>query len=137
MLDYKVSEETATSALNGFFECYEVDPKEEAISDDQRIAIDAAIAKVTKAIRLGKVTIEGMIITQTLSKAPSEVTTVVYGEMTAKAKVEMGKKSQDDHYGRIYCLLGSLSGLGERAIMGLKGSDLSTAESIGIIFLLL
>jgi len=47
----------------------------------------------------------------------------------------MAGKQADDHYGKAYALMGSLSSLGEDAIKQLKSVDLSLAEVLGLIFL--
>ena len=129
-MKYVLSEESAAEQIDLFMEYYEVDLEDipEALAD----GVAAAKAKVEKAIRKGRVEIrdgEGLEIMQKINGGKSEV---VYGELTGKAKIAMGDKTD---YGKIYALLGALAGIGETAIQKLRGADLSTAECIGMLFL--
>ncbi len=45
-------------------------------------------------------------------------------------------KNHDDQYGRIFSLLGGLSGKGIEVFMKMKGRDLTLAECLGSLFLI-
>jgi hypothetical protein len=138
-MDYKLSEESATAEFNRFMEYYEIDVSgaSEGAPDDFVEMIEPAVNRIIKAIRLGRLEIgdDGCTLVQTLRNPPGEATTITYGEVSGKAKVAMKGKDINDHFGRMYSMLGSMSGLGESAIMGLKSVDLSLAESLGVLFL--
>lgn len=128
MADFILSEESAAEQLELFMDYYDVDMND--IPTAQRDAVDIACRKVSKAIRRGKIEIrntDGLQVVQMVKE-----TELVYGELTGRAKIAMGDKTD---YGKIYALLGSLSGAGETAIQKLKGADLSIAECIGMLFL--
>ena len=97
----------------------------------------AAHARLLKAVRKGRLEIkEGGQVVQTLANPPGDMATITYGELTGKAKLEIDKKGAAEHHGRMYALLGALSGLGDRAISSLRGIDLSVAECLGLVFML-
>lgn len=129
----RVSEESAQEQLDSFFQHYDIDiadmPKEQAE------AINGALNRIKRAIRSGKVEIDGSVIKQTLINPAGEVSEIIYGELTGQSKMAMDSKKADSQYGRCYALLGSLSKLGEGAIVKLRGADLSIAECIGLLFL--
>jgi hypothetical protein len=140
-MDYKLSNESAIAELDRFMNYYEIDVTgvgEEA-PDDFVEMIAPAVKRVVKAIRLGRLEVgeDGCTLIQTLRNPPGEANTITYGEMSGKAKVAMKGKDINDHFGRMYSMLGSMSGLGENAIMGLKGVDLSLAESLGVLFFII
>lgn len=129
-----ISKEVAKEALDSFYDYYEIDMND--LDDDLKMAVAGEVQrKLIKALQSGRLQISGASVKQTLKNPPGEVTEITYGELTGKAKIAMKGKAEADHYGRIYALLGSLSGLGETAITGLKGPDLSLAECVGVLFL--
>jgi hypothetical protein len=135
MMDYKLSEQSAEDQLNLFLEYYEL--MEEDIPETQKSAFISACKRIIKAIRLGRLEItnvDGIKIVQTLKNPIGESQTIEYGRIVGKAKIAM-KGKVDDDYGKMYALLGSLSGLGEVAIQKLEGPDLSIAECLGLLFL--
>ena len=133
---YKLSHETAEQQFNVLADYYEIDG--EGATQAQKERADVIKAKIIKAIRLGRVEISnegGIKVKQHLRNPAGEVATIDYAEISGKAKIATGGKTENDHYGRIYALLGSVSGLGETAILSLKGVDLSLAECLGAYFL--
>lgn len=132
MTNNTISAEVAKEQLDSLVEYYDIDIESDDV--DQARARQSACDKVIRAIRAGRLEInkETMVVVQTL-KNDNKLT---YRELDGKAKVEMGKRSNDDTHGKIYSLLGSLSGVGFNGITALKGKDLTLAESLGILFLL-
>ena len=61
---------------------------------------------------------------------------ITFKELDGYAKTEMSKKKSDDEYGRIFALMGKMSGLGEHAVKKLKGPELSLVEAIGTTLLM-
>ncbi len=130
-----LSEESADKQVDMFCEYYDIDRSE--CAESQAEAVETSIKKISKAIRRGTVEIslnddEDIIVTQTIPLKDESETKIVYGALSGKNKKAMSK--QED-YGKIYALLGSLSGLGDTAISKLKGAHLSVAECIGMLFL--
>lgn len=127
----KISKESAQKTLDLFFEYYEIDHEKEALL--------ANFPALTSAIQKGRLEIaveDGvLVVTQHLKFPPGEVGSYVYGEISGKNLLAMKSKAEGDHYGRIQALLGSLSNLGENAIIKLKGPDMSLANAIGMLFL--
>lgn len=130
MPDYVLGEEAAADQLQLFMDYYEVELDDTQAS--QADAVKVAKAKVLKAVRLGRVEFRENDGFEIMQKVNGGKTEVIYKELTGKAKMAMGDKSD---YGKIYALLGSLAGIGETAIQKFRGADLSTAECIGMLFL--
>ena len=131
---YKLSEETAINEIEKMLEYYAIGVNE--IKDEQlKSAIELGYERLIKAVRLGRLEIKlenGIQVIQTLRNGSTKIT---YKEIDGNAKSAMAGKKPDDHYGKSYALMGSLSGLGESAIKQLRGVDLSLAEVLGLIFL--
>jgi plasmid stabilization system protein ParE len=131
--DYKYDKKTATNEIQKMLDYYEIDIDEIEDKDLKR-AIRQGYDRLIKAARLGRLTVkieEGIKVIQTTRTG----TVIEYREIDGQAKTEMAGKAAEDHYGKSYALMGSLSGLGEAAIKQLKGVDLSLAEVLGLIFL--
>lgn len=136
-MSYKISEQVAMEQLDGLLDYYDLDLND-IKNSAQRDAVESAYNRLIKAVRKGNLEFsndDNIKIVQHLKKPLGESGTIEYRELDGKAKVAMKDKADTDYYGRIYSLLGSLSGLGETAIIGLKGSDLSVAECLGVLFL--
>lgn len=133
--EFKLSEESAETQIDIFCDYYDIDRNE--LPESQAEAVDTSIKKISRAIRYGTVEIslnddDDAVVTQIVQTKDGSETKIVYGVLSGKNKKAMSK--QED-YGKIYSLLGSLSGLGETAISKLKGAHLSVAECIGMLFL--
>ncbi|MCP4745034.1 MAG: hypothetical protein GY874_02680 [Desulfobacteraceae bacterium] len=135
-MEYKLSQESAQQQFALFTQYYELDP--EHLPEEQEAAFNTAVGKILRAVRLGRVEIaseDGIKVRQHLRNPMGETSTIDYAELSGKAKIAMKSKKDTDYYGRMYALLGSLSGLGETAVTGLKSVDLSLAECLGVLFL--
>lgn len=134
----KISREAAEEQLDLFFDYYEIGPED--LEPAQLEGFLTARKRLTKAIQNGRLSIEDgepLKITQYLKKPKGDVSTLEYSEMGGHAKIAMKGRDETDTYGRIYAVVGSLTGVGEKAIAGLKGVDMSIAECLGILFLLI
>lgn len=129
----KLSHEVAEKQLQGFIDYYEIDVTNIEV-ETQRAAIRGACDKLIRAIEAGR-----------LELNPGEGTAVIHlktgtkltcCELNGKAKVEMSRRPETDMHGRIYALIGSLSGVGFNGIQEMKGRDLVVVENLGILFLL-
>lgn len=126
----KLSEESAKTQLDLLFDYYGVDI--DNFQEEQK----STTAELIAAIRAAKVEIkeqeDDVVAIQTLR---SGQTLEYKGLCLADAKIAMKAAKSDDQYGKIYALLGSLSGVGIEGIKKLAPSDLSIAESLGLVFL--
>jgi len=135
-----ISFEVAKNQLNILLDYYEINPEEET-KEETKESLEQAIAQVEKAIRKGRVTIreteEGLEVSQKLKKPLGEADTIKYKELCGAAKVEMEKNCKINHnYKKIYALCAAMSSLPETFFHKIRGVDMSTAESLGLIFLL-
>jgi len=131
---YILSIEAATGEVQKIFDYYEIEVDE--IEDkDQKKFIKANYDRMVKAVRLGRLEVsteKGFSVIQHLRDGKE---TIEYKEIDGQAKVATAGKDATDFYGRIYAVMGSLSGLGEGGIKKLKGVDLSLCEVLGAAFL--
>jgi hypothetical protein len=133
-----ISEENARAQVQTFLDYYEIN-LEDVKNTEAKNGLDSTIDKVVKQIMLGKIEIreeaDTIIVNQHLKKPMGEIKIIEYAELGGKHKVAMKDKGANDFYGRLYAMLGSISGLGETAIVGLKGTDLSACEALGVLYL--
>ena len=141
--NYILSKEAAESEVKKILKYYELDIDD--IEDkEQKKFIKANYDRLIKAARLGRLEVKiekGISVIQHCrlidekgnSNALGE--TITYKEINGEAKSATAGKEATDLYGRIYAVMGSLSGVGEDGIKKLKGVDLSLCEVLGAIFL--
>lgn len=133
--EFIISEEVAEAQVDLFCNYYDIDLSDSA--ESQKEAVETARKKIIRAIRFGEMEIslddeDDPIIKQMIPIKGGGTTDIEYGVLSGKHKKAMTKQEE---FGKMYSLLGSLSGLGETAISKLKGRHLSTAECIGMFFL--
>ena len=136
MSSNQISEQVAKDQINVFMEYYELE--DDMIIDQARVGYEAAVKRIIKNIQRGRLEIkndDGCKLIQTLRNPSGAIQTITYGVLKGSAKVAMKSKLETDANGKVYALLGSISGLGEMAIQSLEGPDLSLAECIGCLFL--
>ena len=127
-----LSKEVATDHVKGLTNYYRVKVDEMGGEREQK-AIEAAIKVLVTSTMAGDIRIDESnwdIIHMLVTGGQ-----VTYHEFTAKAKVAMGKRSDTDIHGRVYELLGSVSGLGVTPILNDKKKDIEIAEAIAAVFL--
>ena len=130
-MENKISRDTAEGTFQEFLDYYDIAIDE--VTEDQANAWKPSEQKIIKAIMRGRleiVTDDNFLIIQHLKGGEK----VEYKEITGKSKVVMDKEKGE--YGKMYALLGSLSGLGQTAIKKMNGRDVSLAETIGFFFLM-
>lgn len=128
-----LSEDSAAAQLDRLIDYYEIELDD--LPPASKDSIDATMKKLVKFIRKGRLEInleDGIQCIQTLRDGKTKI---IYKELCGKAKIAMGSKIETDHHGRLFALLGALSD-GETAVTQLKGPDLSLAECLGGLFLL-
>lgn len=143
MSETMISEEMAIQQLNLVLDYYDIDPddfKDLQVDDNSAvIAYERIISKLKKAIKRGKLEIKEddnrPFITQYLDRElKGNVKELRYKPITGNAKMEMDKYKENT--GKLYGLLGVLSGVSKTEIQKLEGRDLALAEYIGALFLL-
>lgn len=136
--EYKLSQESAEALVGKIIAFYGLNV--DTLDADMRESTEATFNKLADFARLGMLDIKSespFVIVQNLLDADGKtVETIEYAELQGKHKVAMGSVDRGDTYGRSYALLGSMSGLGDTAIQKLKGKNLSLAECLGLVFLL-
>lgn len=132
---YILSKDAAEKVVNSIVDYYEIDIDE--IEDkEQKKFIKANYDRLIKAARLGRLEVKlekGIEVIQNFRDKSIEP--IVYKEIDGNAKSATAGKETTDFYGRIYAVMGSLSGIGETGIKKMKGVDLSLCEVLGAIFL--
>lgn len=127
-----VSEESAQAQLDAFMEYYDIELDD--LPGKASDGIKAGCKKIVRAIMNGRLTIdasgETIAVVQFLQQSELK-----YAELGGPSKVAMKEAGEGDHYSKVYCLVGSLTSVGETGIRGLKGKDLGLAESLGALYL--
>lgn len=135
-LNYKLSEESANDQMEVLLDYYDVD-ESEFDDDDKRANFKDTVKKLVKHIRRGRVVIEldgdNLKVMQFLKFSSGDSNEVSYVVIKAQHKVA-SDAAGDKKYTRIPALMGSLSGLGERAIKQFKGVDMSAMECLAAVF---
>ena len=142
--ELKLSEKVAEQQLGTFLDYYDIFPDEMG-TEAERVLYNMSCAKLITAIRKGRLSFEidaggELTIEQTIGTGDNE-TTISYKELIGSARIqdadkaEIGESAEVARVKRVYSLMGSLSGLGMKAMMDLKGNDLSTLECLGFLFL--
>ncbi len=131
----KFSAETARAEIQKILDWYLFDLSD--ITDEkQKSAVSMSIDRLARAVRAGLLEVKteaGLQVVQILKSGKDVIT---YEEIGGESKCSMDGIPAENHYQRMYTLLGSLSGMGFAAIKKLKGVDNSIAESLGTLFLL-
>lgn len=135
-MDFKLSDEVAQDQLSILFDYYDLCIED--CTDGMAEALKGASKRLIKSIRRGNLEIsqdDGLTVTQNLVRPPAGAKTITFRVIDGKAKIAMADKKDSDNYGKIYAMMGSLSGIGETGIKALRGQDLSLVESLGTVFL--
>ncbi|MCK5127580.1 MAG: hypothetical protein KAR42_15090 [candidate division Zixibacteria bacterium] len=128
-----ISWEVANEQFNLFLDYYDLEAEDFA-NEATKEQFETASNKLVKAITKGRLEIkeeESLCVTQILKNGEH----IEYGVVSGKHKLAMKGKKDTDIFGRIYAIMGSITGLGETAILKLAGIDLSIAESLGFLLL--
>ena len=130
-----LSEESAMEQVLELLEYYDIDI--ERMPAEAAKAIDTPLNAIKEHVRRGSLEVsrdadQKLLVTFNLSDGK---TSIVFHEVGARHKLAMDKVKGGESYGRIYALMGSLSGLGSAAIERLPARDLAVVESLGMVFL--
>lgn len=105
----------------------------DVLNKEQEAAIAQPLKVVTKALMAGRLVFDDDCVTITQYRKNGD--DLVYKEVSGRAKMEMAKQPEDNTYGRLYALMGSLCGLDLNAMAKLKGPDLKCMEMLGLLFI--
>jgi len=128
-----ISNESAQEQVKAFLDYYDLDL--DGIADeDQRKNVMGAVDRLVRHIQAGRVEIgmsgDSLAVTQHLQGGAS----LAYQELTGSIRLEADKGN--GVIGRMYCTVGALTGVGLAGIKKLRGKDVSAAECLGVLFLL-
>lgn len=130
-----ISEENAVAQVIKFCEKYDLDvePEEGEINE----ALDSFLSAITEYVSLGYLSfdLEKMEITQKLQDPPADVAELVYQKIGGRQKRAMDGFGSDEHYAKVYALMGSACGMDGNAIQKLSGVDIKVVEALGLAFL--
>jgi hypothetical protein len=130
-------EENAKVEVDKFLQYYRIDVTGQ---DENTQAVRLASEKLVKAVMEGRLKFEmrdgDMWVIQKLIKPLGNRMELEYRELDGKAKLQMKHNIDTDTHGKIQSLMGGLCKLGGAVLSNLKSVDLSTMESIGLVFLL-
>jgi hypothetical protein len=135
-----ISEESAEEHIKEYLDYFDISPKFEK-NKKSRENLEGAIHHVVIHIQRGRVQIEfdtddNCIVIQNLERPKGEMTVIKYDlKRLGKSKEQMKIADENDGYGKMHALMGSLSGLGDAAIIALRGADQKAMEALSIIFL--
>jgi hypothetical protein len=144
---FKISEESAEDQYKKLEDFYDIDPDEAGEVYDEDDKEGKKFARASKLlrkrwirmIRKGIVSIVdgengSTVVVQELSRPLSNHSRLTYAEVNGEAKIEMSKASGENQHEQIIRLLGSLSGIGYRAMSAIRGRDSKVADMIATFF---
>ena len=131
---YKISEESAEELVREVLDHYEIDPQRN--DPEQEKIVEETLNDLLKAYRRGALENRkddnGLTVIQHLKNGKN----LEYRELGGKDRICMEGFDNTRPYSRSYAILGKLCGLGEDAIMKLKGQDWKTAETLAVVFMM-
>ena len=134
----KLSEESAREQVDLLLDYYGVVTEERFKDEELRKNFEATLDVMTSHVCRGRIVISlsdgDLKVVQHLKfMKDGDATTIDYGIISVKNK-QQSDTAGEKKYTRLVALMGSVSGLGERAISELKGTDMSVMECIGAVF---
>jgi hypothetical protein len=135
---YQISAEAAQDQLDILIEYYDMDFEVENDSDDVQKAAAAAVEKLKRYIRLGRVEItdtDGLTVIQHLKYSKGDTKSIPYRVCDGRAKMAMSKAGEKDYSGKIFQLMGSLANVPASSLEKLTAVDSNVVECLGAVFL--
>lgn len=137
-IEYKLSEESAKEAIKQFLGFYDID------LDEAGMFLQLACGDLIKHVRTGRVEIvadiekDSIKVVQNLKYKIDNLSKLEYGELHGSHKIQLGKNAKADNVTeRQFVLLASLANENVLTFHKLRRGDVSVAETLGTIFLLL
>lgn len=139
-------DETAPEHLQMLLDYYDIDD-DDFVDEETGEVSNAVLAikrKLIKAIAKGRIELElddnggftGAVLQHLESKYKKLESPVRYKKLGGRAKVATKEASDNNKYGKVYALMGSLCGYGSASMIGLDGPDSLAMENLGFLFLL-
>ena len=136
----KLPREIAEKQVDLFLDFYDIDIEEDATDTQNRNALNAAKRKLVKHVMRGRIEITGddddLKVKQIFKTPVNDVSELNYKVIGGVAKKQMKNAEDSDISGKIYALIGSLTGWNGNSVAKLTGVDMSAVESLGLLFLL-
>jgi len=131
----QLSEESAKAQLQIFLDYYELDLEDE--DKDMKRSMDMFSGKLIRAIMKGRLEFslnesDRLVITQILKDSKEKFT---YKVIDGESKLAMRKYDVNDADGKMFALMGYLSGEGYDIMKKLESVDLSTMQAIAIFLM--
>ena len=132
-----ISEEVAREAVVDLLDYYDIDIEKltESESDGAK-AVERALDSLTAFVMAGTLEIardkDGKV---PVTHHTAGGAALVYGEVTARAKLAMDRFKPEEFHGRIYAFMGVLCGIGTDAIQKMTPKDLGAAEMLGTVLM--
>ena len=137
MAENKVSLESAEKQMQDLLDYYDIEPHHITTEHGQD-AIQTINNRLVAAIRKGRLEIsidaDGPLVTQHLKHPPGDSPTIVYKEVTAKAKLATDGLGETKGTAKVHAFMGSLADLGPGAIGKLRGVDMGVMEKLFLVF---
>lgn len=142
-----LSEESAQAQLDLFFDWYDIDFDdmiEEAKASRSELPIKTIRKKIVRAIKQGRVEIKeatvgdepSLQVYQHLDHAALGKDSIVYKEVTGRARAASKTIEDANDTARMYQFLGILTGEGSALFDRLRGADIGATDAVGILFLM-
>ena len=131
----EIDEQSAQDQIDIFLDFYDPDTDKPGFKE---ILPDLKRHIMRGRIEISEPEVDGdIVIRQVLKRkaGENEVRELIYGVVGGASK-EMMKSDYKSEFSKVYAVLGSLSGGSKMGISRLKGVDLSAAETLGALFLL-
>ena len=138
MSDKKLSEESAREQADLLLDYYDIDIEDRFKDEELRTSFEATVDTLVSHIRKGRIVITlsdgDLQVTQNLKFVKEgDATTISYAVLSVRHK-QQSDMAKEKRYTRLVVLMGSVSGLGEKGLSKLKGSDMSAMECLGAVF---
>ena len=144
-MSHDITREIAEQQLEKLFEYYEIELEKQLKADNAEKAqatADDIRDRLTRAIMKGRLEIcddeesqyGGLKIVQRLRRPVGNVSQIVYGEVTGRARTAIKDVDKGSPHAKVYSLLGAISKEPVQVFMNIGGVDLTCAETLAAVF---
>jgi hypothetical protein len=134
----RISEDVAADQVDMLLDYYDL-TEDDIAEAEKNSGMSDILRKLKSFVRKGRLSIELVAdepkVTMHLKKPQGDIESFPIAIVGGRSKVAMKDKAATDYYGRIYAMMGVLTGFGEDAMREMKGPDLSCLETLGMVFL--
>lgn len=129
-----LSEQVASDQIDKFLKYYDLSIRDLKGKQEKEL-FETCKEKCIRALMDGRLTIKDESGFPKITQKLKSGSLLEYNELAGKHKTAMKDCDDGDMYGRIYALVGAITGVGGEFIEETKGSDMSLIESLGFLFL--